>query len=123
MSTHCGIAIKTENDYKTIYCHNSGSQSYMLPMLTENYNSEELANKLVSLGDASCIYERLEPTAGHTHNFDKREPGVCVFYYRDRGEFWDDVAPMCFTKQELFDNFYYSYVWENDCWNLYTNSN
>ena len=41
MSTHCGIAIKSEKGYEVVYCHHDGAPSYMLPMLTENYNSED----------------------------------------------------------------------------------
>ena len=46
MSTHCGIAVKTEKGYETIYCHWNGYPEYMLPMLNNNYKSEELAKKL-----------------------------------------------------------------------------
>ena len=60
MSTHCGIAIKTEKGYETIYCHHDGYPDYMWPMLTENYNSEALAAKLVSFGDASYIEKKLD---------------------------------------------------------------
>ena len=63
MATHCGIAVKTEEGYKTIYCHHDGYESYMYPMLTKNYNTEERATDLVSLGDASYIDKKLEPTS------------------------------------------------------------
>jgi hypothetical protein len=118
MSTHCGIAVKTEKGYETIYCHHDGYPEYMWPMLTTNYNSEELAAELVDYGDASCICERLRPTE-FTHSFELPEKDVCVFYNRDRGENWDDVAPTVYTSKELFSCFYYSYVWEDGCWNFY----
>lgn len=116
MSTQCGVAIKTEKGFETIYVHSDGYPEYMWPMLTENYNSEELAAKLVSLGDASYIDEKLEPTSDY-HKFGTPEPGVCMFYHRDRGEdFHNTVYP---TKKEMFNCYYYSYVWENGCWNFY----
>lgn len=118
MSTHCGIAIKTEEGYSTIYCHHDGMPSYMLPMLTENHNSEESAAKIVSLGDASFIEKAIEPTTD-SHTFDKPERGVCVFYHRDRGEPWDDTAPEINTKESLLNYFWYAYIWENGCWNAY----
>ena len=118
MSTHCGIAIKTEEGYNTIYVHSDGYPEYMWPMLTENYNSEELATKLVSLGDASYIDRLLEPTSDF-HKFGTPEPDVCMFYHRDRGEAWEAVEPAVFTSKELFMNFYYAYVWKDGCWNFY----
>jgi hypothetical protein len=119
MSTQCGIAIKSEKGYETIYVHSDGYPDYMWPMLTENYNSEELAAKLVSLGDASFIDEKLEPTPFSFHSFNTREPGVSIFYHRDRGDYWLEVAPAAYTKKEMFSCFYYSYIWENGCWNFY----
>lgn len=118
MSTHCGIAIKTEEGYSTIYCHHDGSPSYMLPMLTENHNSEESAAKIVSLGDASYIEKLIDPLT-ESHTFDRAEPGVSVFYHRDRGEGWADTAPETFSKEELFNKFWYAFIWENGCWTAY----
>lgn len=117
MSTQCGVAIKTEKGYDTIYVHSDGYPSYMWPMLTENYNSEELAAKLVSMGDASYISDNLEPKG--PHSFEHPDFAVCCFYHRDRGERWDQVAPITYLEKELFSIFYYSYVWENGCWNFY----
>ena len=118
MSTQCGVAIKTEQGYETIYVHSDGYPEYMWPMLTENYNSEELAAKLVSLGDASYIDRLLEPTSDF-HKFGTPEPDVCMFYHRDRGEAWEDVEPATFTSKKLFLHFYYAYVWKDGCWNFY----
>ena len=118
MSTHCGIAIKTERGYETIYCHFDGYPAYMYPMLTGNYNSEELATKLVNLGFASSINKYLEPVTDR-HSFDNPEADVCVFYHRDRGEDWIHNQPRAYIKQQLFSNYYYSYIWEDGKWNFY----
>ena len=118
MSTQCGIAIKTEKGYETIYVHSDGYPEYMWPMLTENYNSEELAAKLVGMGDASCIDKKLEPS-DKVHRFGRREEDVSVFYYRDRGDDWLEVAPAPYTKREMFNGFYYSYIWEDGHWSFY----
>lgn len=117
MSTQCGISIKTEKGYETIYVHSDGYPEYMWPMLTEHYNSEELAKKLVSFGDASCIDERLEPTPGSGHCFDHRENGVCVFYNRDRGE--QNTGPNCYDRKLVLNMYYYAYIWKDGCWNFY----
>lgn len=118
MSTQCGIAIKTEKGYETIYVHSDGYPEYMWPMLTENYNSEELATKLVSMGDASYIEKKLDPTSGF-HRFGTPEPEVSMFYYRDRGDRWDSVSPEVFSREQLMNAFYYVYIWKNGCWNFY----
>ena len=116
MSTHCGIAIKTEKGYETIYCHHDGYPEYMFDMLTQNYNSEELARKLVSLGDASYIDILLEPTSDF-HKFGTPEPNVSMFYHRDRGE---DFHNAIFKSQsELSSCYYYAYVWKDGQWNFY----
>lgn len=119
MSTHCNIAYKTEKGYDTIYVHHDGYESYMWPMLTENYNSEELARKLVSLGDASYIDRLLEPTSDF-HKFGTPEPDVCMFYHRDRGERWENNKPDCLFKSEVL-NCYYAYIWEDGKWTAYKN--
>ena len=117
MSTQCGVAIKTEKGYETIYVHSDGYPEYMWPMLTQNYNSEAWARKLVDAGDASFIDERFEPTPGVAHNFDFPENGVCIFYHRDREEdFHNTTYP---TKEELCSCYYYAYVWKDGCWNFY----
>ena len=117
MSTHCGIAIKKENGYETIYCHHDGYPEYMWYMLTENYNSEELAAKLVNMGDASYIAEKFETDL--PHSFDRPQLDTCCFYHRDRGEDWNDVKPDEYTLEELCSRFWYSYVWKDGCWNFY----
>ena len=118
MSTHCGIAVKAERGYETIYCHHDGYPKYMYPMLMNNYNSEELASKLISFGDASSIDEKLEPTEDY-HRFGMPEPGVCMFYSRDRGEPEEDTRPAIYTREELFRSFYYAYIFEDGTWNAY----
>lgn len=123
MSTQCGIAIKTEKGYDTIYVHSDGYPDYMWPMLTENYNSEELAAKLVSLGDASYIDKQLEPTSDF-HKFGMPEPNVSMFYHRDRGDDWEDVRPALYQHHErkrLLHEWYYLYIFDLGlgCWTFY----
>jgi hypothetical protein len=115
MSTQCGVAIKTEKGYETIYVHSDGYPEYMWPMLTENYNSEAWAHKLVDSGDASFIAENFETDL--PHSFDDPRFDTCCFYHRDRGEDFHNVAYQ--TKKEMFSCYYYSYIWEDDCWKFY----
>jgi hypothetical protein len=119
MSTNAGIALRSGDTYQTIYCHWDGYPKYMLPMLQNNYNSVELAAKLISYGDASFIDAKLESTG--EHSFMKPEEGVSVFYHRDRGDAWIECQPVCYTEKELFDQsgFEYVYIFEDGQWNAY----
>lgn len=120
MSTSCGIALRSGDTFQTIYCHHDGYPKYMLPMLRENYNSLELAAKLISYGDASSIDKKLEPTT-QEHSFNEPEEDVCVFYHRDRGEDWFHCQPACYTMSELSrsSGFTYVYIFEDGTWNCY----
>ncbi len=116
MSTSCLIAIKTEDGYLASYCHWDGYPDYMYPMLTKNYNSEELARKLIDFGDASSINKKLEPTSDD-HSFGHSEAEVCVFYHRDKHDPWNECEPIYYaTKESMQRMMSYVYVWENNHW-------
>ena len=121
MSTNSGIALRSGETFQTIYCHWDGHPRTMLPILRENYNSFELAAKLISYGDASSIDKKLDPTPGVAHTFMMPEQDVCVFYHRDRGDDWLSCQSVCYTKKELFDQpaFEYIYIFEDGTWNVY----
>ena len=121
MSTNSGIALRQGDTYLTIYCHWDGHPKTMLPILRENYNSFELANKLISHGDASSIDKKLEPTPGVAHTFMMPEKDVCVFYHRDRGDDWFSCQPARYTKKELFKQpaFEYVHIFEDGEWHTY----
>ena len=121
MSTHCGIAVLTEEGYITIYCHNDGYPEHMLPILNNNYNSEELALELVGYGDASFISNKIRPTTPN-HSFNTPERDVCIYYHRDRKEPWEQVEPTVYShheKKRLLNSFYYMYVYEGSYWAFY----
>ena len=121
MSTNSRIVVRTEEGYKTIYCHWDGYPEYMYPTLTNNYGTEEKALALVALGDASSVGEKLEPTK-EGHSFDSPEEGVCVFYHRDRGEDWEFCKPRIYqTKERIFEIEYYVYIFEDGKWTCYEN--
>lgn len=121
MSTSSGICLRSGDTYETIYCHWDGYPEYMLPILRGNYNSFELASKLISFGDASSIGAKLEPAEGQPHDFGHPAEDVCVFYHRDRGEDWLSCRSSCYLKAELFKipSFEFIYVFEDGQWNAY----
>jgi hypothetical protein len=79
---------------RSIYVHFDGYAH--LETLQKHYNSQELAEQLVSLGDLSSLDENAG-TPPEGHSFDHRIPGYCVAYGRDRGE--KD------TEASVFDDF------------------
>lgn len=84
MSTHSGIAfVNSDGSVKSVYCHYDGYPSYMFEMLVDYYNSAELAEALVDLGDLSCVKEKIWSEG---HSFDNRKEDTTVAYHRDRGE-------------------------------------
>ena len=122
MSTNSTIAVKTDKGYKSIYCHHDGYFSGMYPMLDTWYNSQERAEALVSFGDASYIDKRIVPSQDSGHSFDHPEEGVCVFYHRDRSEPWHQTEPVFhLTKEEMFRQQYYVYIFEDGLWRAYEN--
>lgn len=86
MATRSTIAVVNEDNTVTqIYCHWDGYLDNNGRILTESYNSLELAKQLVSFGDLSVLDEQVEPETD-THSFDSPAAGTCVYYGRDRGE-------------------------------------
>lgn len=117
MSTHCAIGKKVEGGYKYIYVHNDGYESYMFNLLIKHYNNDEIVDKLISLGDASFLAERLEPVTTY-HSFEHPEPYVSVFYHRDRGESWARNEAKIDSLSYLKAAFYYTYIWDGKHWQI-----
>ena len=83
---------------KSIYCHFDGYPSHHLPILEENYKTEDEVDALISLGDISSLGESLSTTTA---------------YCRDRGE---AVVKRKFFNLSELQKEEYNYVWENGKW-------
>lgn len=119
MATSSIIAVKIDDDYKSIYCHNDGYPEYMYPMLRDWYGTQERAEALVGFGDASFIAKRLVPSQDSDHHFDHPEKDVSIFYHRDRGESWYQNMPGIMTREETLSCQYYVYLFEDGAWHVY----
>ncbi len=87
MSTRSYICKENEDGTFTgVYCHSDGYLTYNGAMLMDHYNSRERVEKLLSLGNMSCLNENIEPDPSKPHSFEERQEGVTVFYGRDRNE-------------------------------------
>lgn len=110
MATRSNINVKVGDVYHTIYCDFDGYPEGVGKTLVLNYNSQELAEKLVSFGDISSIDDSCDAPAGHS--YDKPVKGHCVYYGRDRGE--TDVD-MQVTNTPRFEE-EFCYVWDGSDW-------
>ena len=122
MSTHSTISVVTPETIYQIYCNSDGYTSYNGKMLIDHYNSLEKALELVSLGDLSYLKKKVHPTPGARHNYDTPEPGVNVYYGRDRGEKRVDVKKYKDIKEfaTLAIPESFNYIFNNGKWYLIT---
>lgn len=103
MSTHSMISVKLpDGRVRSIYCHFDGHIRTNGRMLLENYNSQELAEQVTSLGHISYLAQKFEPSPESKHCFSDPEFMVTVVYSRDRGE--EDQTPYIWHSEEDFMN-------------------
>ena len=119
MSTNSTIAVVREDgQVAQIYCHWDGYIEHNGRMLVDHYNTQELAEELVSLGDLSQLCENIHPRPGEIHAFRNAQAGVCVYYGRDRHE--TDVDVRVFQDLEEYNLKYqsqeYNYLFEKGRW-------
>lgn len=118
MSTRSDIIVhRADGSWHRVYCHWDGYIDHNGKILYENYNSQELAEKLVSFGDISSLAESCDKPDGHS--YDNKIKGYTVYYGRDRGE--DDVEgtigdSLATVWPEMGTWTEFTYVWDNGCW-------
>ena len=119
MSTRSQIAIMDKGgSVRSVYCHSDGYLEWNGVKLANHYNSRELAEKLISNGNISVLYENCDGAPGH--EWGNAVPGQTVFYGRDRGEKGQDARTyagvtnwMDYIKNEWAE---FAYIWVNDEW-------
>ena len=118
MATRSTIAVQqADGTVSQIYAHWDGYLDGNGQLLQTYYNSQELAEALVSLGSISSLAERRDPL-GTTHTYDTPEKDVTVYYGRDRGE--TEVEPTVYTNFSDYkkngDSQEYDYVFMGGEW-------
>jgi hypothetical protein len=117
MGTRSAIGIKHGSVIKAVYCHYDGYLEYVGRTLLLYYQDSIKVNRLVSMGDMSCLGAAI----GNKHSFNARsnylDDGIaeqCTFYERDRGE--ENVGFRTFLSEQQFvdefeagEEFYYLY--------------
>lgn len=86
MGTHATIIAKQEDTYRAIYNHYDGYPEYLLKMLQEHYQDEDKVQRLIGLGDVSCVRREVDIPDGGSHTFSNPHTDITVAYGRDRGE-------------------------------------
>jgi hypothetical protein len=116
MSTRSYICRENKDGtYTGVYCHSDGYLTYNGAMLMDNYNLRERVDRLMELGNMSCLNPMIEPDPSKPHKFDDRQEGVTVFYGRDRGE--KDQEAKLMSLEEINDPsswIEYCYVYGKD---------
>lgn len=110
MGTSSNINVKVQDKYHSVYCNYDGYPEGVGKMLVENYNTQELAETLVSHGSISYVDMYCDKPDGHS--YDTPAKNRTVYYGRDRGE--DDTEMQVLDEPEQNES--YSYVWDGTQW-------
>ncbi len=117
--------LKADGSVASIYSHWDNYPDWNGKLLLKHYNTQELAEQLVSLGNISSLGKRIEPTPDALHNFETPERGTTVYYGRDRGE--DDQEPCIYWGVEMFRKSgrheQYNYLFKDGQWYLMSGRN
>lgn len=112
-----------DGTYRTVYCHWDGYPEgpYGVGwMLQHHYNSQELAEKVTSLGALSSLAPSCYAPPGHSYNTPAK--GHTVAHHRDRGESWGDCKPGLGATYEAavaqVGAQEYNYLWNGSAWQL-----
>lgn len=126
MSTKANISVQNLDDtISMVYCHFDGCISSTGKILYDSYNSYELAQLVVSLGDISILKSKYYPDPKYPHTLSTSQPDVTIVYCRDRiGE--SKTEPRYFVDYEEYirtiDSDYnigwceYNYLFKNGEW-------
>lgn len=123
MGTRSTITARlSDGTYRTVYCHWDGyaEKPGVGWMLQQHYNSQELAEKVTSLGSLSSVGPSRDVPPEHSHG--KPVEGHTVAYHRDLGELWEECKPRLGATYEAavaqVGAQEYNYLWNGSAWQL-----
>lgn len=111
-----------DGTYRTVYCHWDGytEKPGVGWELQQHYNSQELAEKVTSLGSLSSVGSSCDVPPGHSYKTPAE--GHTIAYHRDRGELWEDCKPGLGATYEAavaqVGVQEYNYLWNGSAWQL-----
>lgn len=112
MGTSANINVKVDDKYHCTRVNYDGYLEGVGKTLHEFYNSQELAERLVSFGELSSLDSSCEQPPGHAYDTPVR--GYSVYYGRDRGETGTEFT----VTDEPVDSEGYCYVWDGSEWTV-----
>lgn len=124
MSTRCRIGIKNEDGtIRSIYCHFDGYPDGVGQALLDSYMDVEKINKLLDLGDISCLGSEPVSKAECWDPFSAVTNSDYTLAYRDRGE--DCPAEISKDKEGYYDlaegcDYAYLFYPEKNAWKMCT---
>src|SRR5574344_320538 len=117
MSTRSLICMQKDDDkYEAIYCHSDGYLTFNGAMLLDHYSDKDKLQKLLDLGNISCLLPKIEPDPSkpHSFNYNERQEDVVVAYGRDRGETRQEKSIKTLQGLKDWDWIEYIYIFDND---------
>lgn len=103
------ICVKVGNVYRTIYCHTGGYIDHNGAILLQHYNSQELAEELVSHGDIDILGKKCSEYDSYSYG------DYTVYFGRDLGnedsDYRESEKPPLFREE-------YLYIFENGKWHV-----
>ena len=100
MGTPCSVAsVAIDGSVHIIYGHWDGYPSGVGKMLVQHYNTQEMVDRLLSLGNFSSLDASIDCPDGHS--FDTPVDGYTTFYGRDRGETGQQADEFSTYKQAV----------------------
>lgn len=113
MSTRSTIGIvRGYNDTTRIYCHSDGYLEWNGAILQKYYNTAEKVERLLALGNLSCLGPEIKPDAPDDWDIKKRFDSRFCKTYTSRGEAWEQCDP---TQREEFN---YTFYVEDGNWTV-----
>lgn len=103
MGIPCFIAKEIgDNQYRAIWCAFDGYLEHAGVILARHYNTEEMVDKLLDLGNLSGVHPTLEPDPSKPHMLGNHQKNVTIAYGRDYGEKGQEASIK--TLDELNDD-------------------
>lgn len=111
MSTRSTIGIRHEDGSVTkIYCHSDGYIEWNGSILQKYYNNAVKVEKLLTLGNLSCLGPEIKPDDPDDWDIHKSRDSRFCKTYTSRGEAWEQVPP------DQMEEYNYLFDEAEACW-------
>ena len=128
MATRATIAKLDNNGVKAIYLHFDGYLNHAGKILDQHYKDKDKVNELLAHGDVSMLDENIGVKIDFNDYKLRAANKQCLFYMRDRGEKYKQMAVLkdeSALLKHAFEDFDVDlvYMFAFGSWYVYDNSN